>query len=109
MASNVRIEKDTFGPIEVAADRLWGAQTQRSLENFRISGERMPPGVRGDRVSTGDPVIIVSRPSLALAPALWSASAKWIEQCLRLLRQAGTNELVGICQPVPKLVLGNGL
>jgi len=38
----VRIEKDTFGPIEVPADRLWGAQTQRSLENFRISGERMP-------------------------------------------------------------------
>jgi fumarate hydratase class II len=37
-----RIEKDTFGPIEVAAGRLWGAQTQRSLEHFRISGERMP-------------------------------------------------------------------
>jgi fumarate hydratase class II len=43
MASgNTRIEKDTFGPIEVPADRLWGAQTQRSLENFAISGERMP-------------------------------------------------------------------
>ena len=39
---NVRIEKDTFGPIEVPAERLWGAQTQRSLEHFRISGERMP-------------------------------------------------------------------
>src|SRR5581483_885274 len=37
-----RIEKDTFGEIEVPADRLWGAQTQRSLTNFRISGERMP-------------------------------------------------------------------
>jgi fumarate hydratase class II len=37
-----RIEKDTFGPIEVPADRLWGAQTQRSLEHFRISHERMP-------------------------------------------------------------------
>ncbi len=37
-----RIEKDSFGPIEVAADRLWGAQTQRSLEHFRISTERMP-------------------------------------------------------------------
>jgi fumarate hydratase class II len=31
-----------MGPVEVAADRLWGAQTQRSLENFRIGGERMP-------------------------------------------------------------------
>jgi fumarate hydratase class II len=38
-----RIERDTFGDIEVPADRLWGAQTQRSLQNFRISGERLPP------------------------------------------------------------------
>jgi fumarate hydratase class II len=37
-----RVEKDTFGPIEVPADRLWGAQTQRSLQNFDISGERQP-------------------------------------------------------------------
>jgi fumarate hydratase class II len=42
---NVRIERDTFGNIEVPAERLWGAQTQRSLENFRISSERMPPGL----------------------------------------------------------------
>jgi fumarate hydratase class II len=41
-APKVRIEKDTFGPIEVPADKLWGAQTQRSLTNFKISGERMP-------------------------------------------------------------------
>src|SRR5215471_3225624 len=38
-----RIERDTFGPIEVPGDRLWGAQTQRSLEHFRISSEKMPP------------------------------------------------------------------
>jgi len=37
-----RTERDTFGPIEVPADRLWGAQTQRSLEHFRISTEKMP-------------------------------------------------------------------
>ena len=42
MAEQVRIERDTFGDIEVPAARLWGAQTQRSLEHFRISGERMP-------------------------------------------------------------------
>ncbi|WP_224244470.1 class II fumarate hydratase [Hyalangium gracile] len=42
---NVRIEKDTFGPIEVPADRLWGAQTQRSRQNFAISTERMPPAL----------------------------------------------------------------
>ncbi len=37
-----RTESDTFGPIDVAADRYWGAQTERSLSNFRIGGERMP-------------------------------------------------------------------
>ncbi|HBO22051.1 class II fumarate hydratase [Providencia sp.] len=37
-----RIEKDSMGPIEVPADQLWGAQTQRSLEHFRISVEKMP-------------------------------------------------------------------
>ena len=37
-----RTEHDSFGAIEVPADRLWGAQTQRSLEHFAISGERMP-------------------------------------------------------------------
>ena len=40
---NTRIERDSFGPIEVPADRLWGAQTQRSLQNFDISGERQAP------------------------------------------------------------------
>jgi fumarate hydratase class II len=38
----VRVETDTFGPIEVEAHRYWGAQTQRSLQNFKIGGERMP-------------------------------------------------------------------
>ena len=37
-----RTEHDSFGPIEVPADRLWGAQTQRSLQHFDISGELMP-------------------------------------------------------------------
>jgi fumarate hydratase class II len=37
-----RIEHDSLGPVEVPVERLWGAQTQRSLENFRISGERLP-------------------------------------------------------------------
>ena len=37
-----RTETDTFGPIEVPAERYWGAQTQRSLMNFRIGGERLP-------------------------------------------------------------------
>ena len=37
-----RTERDSFGPIEVPADQLWGAQTQRSLQYFHISSERMP-------------------------------------------------------------------
>ncbi|MEO0063316.1 MAG: hypothetical protein RLZZ08_1876 [Pseudomonadota bacterium] len=37
-----RIESDTMGDVAVPADRLWGAQTQRSLDNFRIGGETMP-------------------------------------------------------------------
>jgi fumarate hydratase class II len=37
-----RTERDSFGTIEVPAERLWGAQTQRSLEHFHISNERMP-------------------------------------------------------------------
>ena len=40
--TGVRTETDSFGPIDVPADRYWGAQTQRSLQNFRIGGERMP-------------------------------------------------------------------
>lgn len=43
--TKTRIETDTFGPIEVPADRYWGAQTQRSLQNFKIGGERMPAPV----------------------------------------------------------------
>ncbi|MFT4252647.1 MAG: class II fumarate hydratase, partial [Caulobacter sp.] len=42
-----RTETDTFGPIEVAADRYWGAQAQRSLGNFKIGWEKQPlPVVR---------------------------------------------------------------
>ncbi|WP_121120212.1 class II fumarate hydratase [Croceibacterium ferulae] len=40
--AETRTESDTMGTIEVPADRLWGAQTQRSRQNFRIGGERIP-------------------------------------------------------------------
>jgi fumarate hydratase class II len=42
VSKTTRIEKDTFGDIEVPNDRYYGAQTQRSLQNFRIGGERFP-------------------------------------------------------------------
>src|SRR6201998_4722876 len=40
--SSARVETDSFGPIEVPADRYWGAQTERSRQNFRIGHDRMP-------------------------------------------------------------------
>jgi len=42
LSANVRIETDSFGPLEVPAECLWGAQTQRSLHHFEIGEDRMP-------------------------------------------------------------------
>ena len=39
---SIRIEKDSLGPVEVPADRYYGAQTQRSFDNFKIGGQRFP-------------------------------------------------------------------
>src|ERR1700761_3454893 len=44
-SSSTRIETDSFGPIEVDDDRYWGAQTERSRQNFRIGHDRMPLGI----------------------------------------------------------------
>ena len=43
--ARTRVESDTMGEIEVPIERYWGAQTQRSLQNFRIGGERLPPSL----------------------------------------------------------------
>ncbi len=40
--SDTRVESDSLGPVAVAADKLWGAQTQRSLEHFSIGRDLMP-------------------------------------------------------------------
>jgi fumarate hydratase class II len=42
LSSDTRTETDSFGPLQVASDRYWGAQTERSLGNFKIGGETMP-------------------------------------------------------------------
>src|SRR6202158_5861064 len=44
-SGSTRTETDSFGPIEVPADRYWGAQTERSRQNFRIGHDRMPIGI----------------------------------------------------------------
>jgi fumarate hydratase class II len=76
----VRIETDSFGPIEVPAERYWGAQTQRSLLNFRIGGERMPvPLVR----ALGVVKLAAARVNVrlgALEPRLGEAIAKAAEE-----------------------------
>ncbi|MFO1037071.1 MAG: class II fumarate hydratase [Geminicoccaceae bacterium] len=46
MGNEVRVETDTMGPVEVDARRYWGAQTQRSLQNFKIGGQQMPEPLR---------------------------------------------------------------
>jgi fumarate hydratase class II len=43
MSDNIRMERDTFGDIAVPSEHLWGAQTQRSLQNFKISTEKQSP------------------------------------------------------------------
>ncbi|MBU6298673.1 MAG: class II fumarate hydratase [Alphaproteobacteria bacterium] len=43
--TKTRVETDTFGPVEVAADRYWGAQAQRSLGNFKIGWEKQPASI----------------------------------------------------------------
>ena len=42
MTQTTRTEHDSMGPVEVPTEALWGAQTQRSLQNFAISDDRMP-------------------------------------------------------------------
>ena len=63
-----RSEKDSFGPIEVPASRLWGAQTQRSLEHFAISSERMAPELIAALAQVKRAAAAVNR-SLGLLPA----------------------------------------
>jgi len=63
-----RLEKDSFGPIAVPAARLWGAQTQRSLEHFAISSERMAPELIAALAQVKRAAAAVNR-SLGLLPA----------------------------------------
>jgi len=63
-----RSEKDSFGPIDVPAERLWGAQTQRSLLHFAISSERMAPELVAALAQVKRAAAAVNR-SLGLLPA----------------------------------------
>jgi fumarate hydratase class II len=63
-----RTERDTFGPIDVPAERLWGAQTQRSREFFRISTERMAPELIDALAEVKRAAAVVNRDLSLLAP-----------------------------------------
>jgi fumarate hydratase class II len=63
-----RTERDTFGPIEVPAERLWGAQTQRSREFFRISSERMAPELIDALAEVKRAAAVANRDLSLLAP-----------------------------------------
>jgi fumarate hydratase class II len=78
---NTRTERDTFGPIEVPSDRLWGAQTQRSLHHFKISGERMPR-------------------ALLHALALVKKAAALVNLDLKALPEAKAQAIVAACDEV---------
>ncbi|POZ61380.1 class II fumarate hydratase [Chromobacterium alticapitis] len=75
MSKARRAETDSFGPIDVAESALWGAQTQRSLEHFAISSERMPP-------------------ELILALAMVKRAAALANQELGLLNEAKAQAIV---------------
>src|SRR5437763_10186965 len=79
--AKTRTETDTFGPIEVPTEKYWGAQTQRSLQNFRIGEERMPlPLVR--------------------ALGLVKRAAAEVNQSLGLLDRKGARAIVEAAQEV---------
>jgi fumarate hydratase class II len=80
MSSGTRIEYDTFGPIDVPADRLWGAQTQRSLQNFAISGERMPVALIHALATVKKAAALVNLELSAIEPRIAQAIVRAAEE-----------------------------
>jgi fumarate hydratase, class II len=79
----VRRESDSFGPIEVAGDRYWGAQTQRSLRNFPIGGQRMPIEIIHALALVKRAAAEVNRESGELDPRLASAIASAADEVMQ--------------------------
>jgi fumarate hydratase class II len=81
--SDPRIETDTFGPIPVAADRYWGAQSQRSLQNFKIGWEKQPaPVIRALGIvkrAAAETNMALGRLDPAIGAAIVSAAQEVIE------------------------------
>jgi fumarate hydratase class II len=77
-----RTERDSLGDVEVDADRLWGAQTQRSLEHFRISSERMPDELIAALAEVKRACALVNRDLGLLDAAKAAAIARAAEEVL---------------------------
>ncbi len=83
---DTRTETDTFGPIEVAAERYWGAQTERSRRNFRIGTERMPfPLIRA--------LAIVKQAAAEVNCELGSLDERRMRAIVRAAEQVAAGEL----------------
>lgn len=79
MAAQTRTESDAFGEVQVQADKYWGAQTERSLENFRINQpqDRMPPPiVKAFGILKGAAATVNMRYGLGMRPLPSGASTR---------------------------------
>ena len=76
-----RVESDTMGNINVPADRLWGAQTQRSIQNFPIGTEQMPK-------------------EIIYAMALVKKASAIVNHALNLLPKEKTNLIISVCDEI---------
>jgi fumarate hydratase class II len=78
-----RTETDSFGPIEVDADRYWGAQTERSRRNFRIGGERVPRELVQALATVKKAAALVHRELGLLAPELADLIVRAADEVIR--------------------------
>ena len=77
-----RVEHDSFGPVDVPAERLWGAQTQRSLQFFAVSTEKMPTDLLLALVRTKRAAVLVNRDLGELEPRKAAAIAAACDEVL---------------------------
>ncbi len=80
--AKTRIETDSLGKVEVPESRLWGAQTQRSLQNFAISGERQPMELLRALATVKKAVALVNVELGALEPELGRAIVAAAEEVI---------------------------
>lgn len=83
MAQDYRVEKDTMGEIRVPVDKLWGAQTQRSYENFKIGTERMPVRLIGAFALLKKAAAQVNRELAGLTPEKAEAIAQAADEIVQ--------------------------